>query len=249
MKVTAIKTPTLYAGDNLLGVIATSLESLPEKSVLVVTSKVVALWENAVVDVPRNRKEKQALIKKESELYTDPSSSKYDISLTIRGGVIGVDAGIDESNVSEGFVLLPADAYESARKIWQFLREQYGVAEVGVVISDSMSLPLKWGVLGRCLGHCGFGAVKSRIGETDLFDRKMTMTKVAVAEALASAAVFEMGEVAESTPLCLIEDIPHIEFSSTPLSEEEKAALYIEPVDDVYAPMLTKAPWKKGERS
>lgn len=249
MKVTAIKTPTLYASDNLLGVIATSIDSLPEKSVLVVTSKVVALWENAVVAAPRNRKEKQALIKKECDRYTDPSSSKYDISLTIRGGVIGVDAGIDESNVAEGFVLLPKDAYASAEKIWQFLREQYQLEEVGVVISDSMSLPLKWGVLGRCIGHCGFNAVKSRIGETDLFNREMTMTKVAVAEALASAAVFEMGEVAESTPLCLIQDIPHIEFSDAPLSDEEKAALYIEPEDDVYAPMLTKAPWKKGERS
>lgn len=249
MKVTALRTPTLFAGDNLLGVIKTSVASLPERSVLVVTSKVVALWENAIAPTPRNRAEKHELIKKESEFYTEPTSSKYNLSLTIRGGAIGVDAGIDESNVSEGFVLLPSDPYESAKNIWQFIRAEYALSEVGVIITDSISLPLKWGVVGRSIGHCGFEAVASRIGEEDLFGRKMTMTKIAVAEALASAAVFTMGEVAESTPLCLIEDIPHITFLDTPPSKETQAELYIAPEDDVFAPMLTKAPWKKGERS
>lgn len=249
MKVTAIVTPTLFAGDNLLGVIRTVLPRIPEKSILVVTSKVVALWENAVVPVPRNRAQKQALIKSECELYTEPTQSKYNVSLTIRDGMIGVDAGIDESNVSEGFVLLPADAFESAKKIWQFVREQYSVEEVGVIVTDSVSLPLKWGVVGRSIGHCGFEAVTSKIGEKDLFGREMTMTKIAVAEALASTAVFAMGEVAESTPLALVEEVPHILFQKQPPSAAELQGLYIDPQDDVYAPMLTKAPWKQGERN
>lgn len=248
MKVTAIKTPTLYAGDNLLGIIKTSIDSVPEKSVVVVTSKVVALWENNVVDAPRSRKEKQTLIAAQCEQYTDPTSSQYDISLTIRDGCLGIDAGIDESNVAEGFVLLPEDAYESAQNIWQFIRKEYAVSEVGVVITDSMSLPLKWGVLGRCIGHCGFEAVQNRIGETDLFNRKMIMTKVATAEALASAAVFEMGEVDESTPLALITDISHITFVNHPPTNAEIQALHIHPEDDAYAPMITSAPWKQGER-
>ena len=249
MKVTAIKTPTLYAGDNLLGVLATSIDTIPEKSVLVVTSKVVALWENAVVDIPRTKENKLALVRAESERYTDPDSSQYELSLSIRDGVIGVNAGIDESNVEEGFVLLPKDSYQSAKNIWQFVRDEYGGKDVGVIITDSVSMPLKWGVLGRCIGHCGFDAVKSRIGESDLFGREMMLCTVAVAEALASAAVFEMGEVAESTPLALVTDIPHITFKDSPPTAEEIASIFIAPEDDVFAPMITKALWKKGERT
>ena len=248
MKVSAIKTPTLYAGDNLLGIIKTSVDSIPEKSVLVVTSKVVALWENAVVDALRRKENKSALVKAECERYTDPTSSQYELALSIRDGVIGVNAGIDESNVAEGYVLLPKDSYKSAKKIWNFIREEYGVKDVGVIITDSVSMPLKWGVLGRSIGHCGFEAVKSRIGEKDLFGREMQMCTVAVAEALASAAVFAMGEVDESTPLALVTDIPHISFKQEPPTDEEIASIFIEPEDDVFAPILMKAPWKQGER-
>ena len=249
MKLTAVQTPTLSAGDDLLQVIAAAVPELPEQSVLVVTSKVVALWENATSVAVRSPEEKQRLINQESEWYTLPTSSNYAVSLTIRDGNLGVNAGIDESNVAEGFVLLPQDAYASAKRIWEFLRSHYGVAQVGVITTDSVSLPLKWGVVGRCIGHCGFKALKSRVGEEDLFKRKITMTQMAIAEGLASAAVFAMGEVAESTPLCLIESISHIEFQDRPPTTAEIAALRIDPADDVYAPLITTAPWKKGGRT
>ena len=250
MHVTAIKTPRLFVNDNLLGVISTTIpqSALSERSVLVVTSKVVALWEGAVAEIPRTKEEKHKLIHSESQLYTKPTSSKYDLMLTVRDDVLGVNAGIDESNVAEGFVLLPENSYQSAAHIWQFLRKQYGLREVGVIITDSVSMPLRWGVVGRSLGHCGFKAIKSRIGEKDLFDREITMTQMAVSQALATAAVFEMGEVAESTPLCILTEIPHIEFQDAPPSKEEIDTYKIALEDDVYAPLLMNARWQKGQK-
>ena len=249
MKITAIRTPLITAHDNLLGIIATCVPRVPERSILVVTSKVVALWEGAVAPAPRTVAEKHALVAQESDFYIDPGSSQYGLSLTIRDSNLGVNAGIDESNVAEGFVLLPENAYDSAKNIWRFIREEYQVKEVGVIISDSMSLPLKWGVIGRSLGHCGFEGLRNEIGSKDLFGRTMQMTTVAVAEAVAAAAVFQMGEVAESTPLCLVEDVSTVAFQDRPPTKDELAALTIDRKDDVFAPLLATASWRKGGRS
>ena len=97
--------------------------------------------------------------------------------LTVRDDVLGVNAGIDESNVAEGFVLLPENSYQSAAHIWQFLRKQYGLREVGVIITDSVSMPLRWGVVGRSLGHCGFKAIKEQLiaGSISLIKDKDTL--------------------------------------------------------------------------
>lgn len=248
MHVTPLKTPIITAGDDLLAHIAAALAQLQERSVLVVTSKVVALWERAVVENTSLPEQKAVLVRQQSEWYTEPTSSRYGVQLTIRDQMLGVNAGIDESNVASGFVLLPHDPFASATRIWQFLRKQYSLDEVGVIISDSMSLPLTWGVIGRSIAHCGFMALTNRIGEADLFGRPLKMTQMAVAQGLAAAAVVQMGEAAEATPLCLLEDIKHIQFTDHPPTDQERAALAIATADDVYAPLLLNAPWKPGER-
>jgi F420-0:gamma-glutamyl ligase len=166
--------------------------------------------------------------------------------ITIKDQIVAVNAGIDESNSDSTYVLLPKDAYQTAQEIWQFLKKEYRVQEVGVVITDSKTFPLKWGTIGTCLAHCGFNALNDRIGEQDLFGHTMQMTKVNVAEALAVTAVLEMGEVAESQPLCLIESINMVQFNQQPPTAQEIAELSISLEDDAYAPLLTTAAWQKG---
>lgn len=246
MLVTPIKTPRCNVHFDLLTTITEAIPTLQERSVLVVTSKVVALWEGAVVSEVRSRPEKVALIQKESQYYTPNTNSKYGVILTIRDNMLGVNAGVDESNVEDGYVLLPAQPQQSAQKLWEFVREHYGLKEVGVVITDSVSMPLLWGVVGRAIGYCGFKPLFSRIGEKDLYGREITMTQMAITQGIAAAAVLEMGEVAESTPLCVVSDITSISFLDRPPTDEELNALVIDPQDDVFAPLLQNAPWQKG---
>lgn len=245
MKVTPIKTPIVHAHDNLITVIAAALPPIvAEGTILAITSKIIALCEGAVVAKKSgSREEKHALVMQEAERYVPPQNSKYDVILTIKEQVLAVNAGIDESNADGRYVLWPQDSYATAQMVWEWMRTTYVVKNCGVIVTDSRTIPLKWGTIGTCLAHCGFQALNNRIGEKDLFGHEMQMTQVNVAEAVAVSAVFEMGEVAESTPLALITDVSAVVFTQTPPTEDEKKSLVIAPEDDVYAPVLMSAPW------
>lgn len=248
MKVTAYLTPLVYKNDDLFAILKSSLPSvLPEDSVLAVTSKIVALCEgNALPVVTGTKEEKHAIVRQEAEAYTEPSSSVYNLMLTVKHSTLSVNAGLDMSNADNQYVLLPKDPYMSASQIWQWLRQEYSVKNIGVIITDSKTFPLKWGTIGTCLGHCGFLAVRDMIGQKDLFGYEMQMTKVNIAEALATSAVLSMGEVAEQTPLSLIEVIPQIEFQDHSPTSQEIAEQHISLEDDAYAPLFKDAPWKKN---
>lgn len=247
MKVTPIKTEVVHIGDDLKKVISSALPSIPEKSVLVVTCKVIALAEGAVAERRTGEKEeKWQVVRQEAELYTEPHSSQYNMMLSIKDQIMAVNAGIDESNSDGQYVLFPKDPYLSARQIWQWLRSTYKVEHVGVLVIDSRTFPLKWGTIGTALAHCGFKALNNRIGEKDLFGHEMQMTQENMAEGLAVAANVVMGEVAECQPLAVLEDLPMIQFQDNPPTKEEIAELHIDIADDVYAPILLKADWKKG---
>jgi F420-0:gamma-glutamyl ligase len=70
-----------------------------------------------------------------------------------------------------------------------------------------------------------------------------------VRDALAAAAVLVMGEGSEQTPLALIKDLPFIAFQDRDPSPEELAAAAIALEDDLYAPLLTRAPWQRGGKA
>jgi F420-0:gamma-glutamyl ligase len=250
MKVTPIKTPIVHLGDDLEKIITENISYLPEKSVLVVTGKIISLSERAIAEkITGTKDEKWALVRQEAEFYTEATDSEYQLMLTVKDQILAVNAGIDESNADGTYVLFPKKPYESAARIWTFLREQYKISEVGVLIIDSRTFPLKWGIIGTSLAHCGFKALNNKIGELDLFGKEMQMTQENMTEGLAVAANVVMGEVAESQPFALIEDVPMVQFQDHSPTQAELQELKITLTDDAYAPILLKADWKKGGAS
>jgi len=187
------------------------------------------------------------LVKKEADLYVDSAESKYDIMLTVKNNIVAVNAGIDESNANDHFVLWPKNIQEKADDIWKFLRSHYKLKKVGVIITDSKTFPLKWGIVGTSVSFCGFKGLYDYRGKKDIFGRVLKMSQINIAEALAISAVLEMGEADEMMPLCIIKNIPKIEFQDRVPTKKELKSLLINIEDDVYAPVLTKAKWKKGE--
>jgi F420-0:gamma-glutamyl ligase len=246
MKITAIKTPIVKQNDNLLQLIVQNVKQVPEKSVLVITSKIISYSQNRLVPIEAGtREEKHELVKKEADAYLPSSHSQYDIMLAIKDGHFNANAGIDESNADGHYVLWPENLQQELNEIWKFIRNHYQVKQVGVIATDSRTWPLRWGVVGTCLAHCGFKQLADFRGKKDLFGREIKMVQLNIAEAIASAAVLEMGEVAEQTPLALVEEIQHIEFQDREPSKQELQSLKIAIEDDMYQPFLQSVPWVK----
>lgn len=247
MKISAIKTNKILPGKKtLFQVLDRYVPSLPERSVLVVTSKIIAICEGSVVRM--EDADKDDLIKQESTYYLPRDQNKYNVSLTITRNNLVATAGIDESNANGHYVLWPKNLQKSANEIRSYLKKRFKLKNVGVLISDSRTTPLRWGVTGIAIGHSGFAALNNYIGKPDIFGRMIEHTMVSVVDALAAAAVYVMGESNEQTPLAVVEDIPSITFQNRNPSDKElkKKAIALE--DDLYAALLTSVKWKKGKR-
>ena len=55
-----------------------------------------------------------------------------------------------------------------------------------------------------------------------------------------------MGEGAESTPLCVIEDVPFVKFQDRDPSEAELDEMLIPLQTDLFAPFLGAVAWQAG---
>lgn len=246
MKINAISTPIVQPGDNLLNLMKENLPPIPERSVIVVVSKILSYSQGRLVDFQGSLEEKQELIKQEADYYLPAASSRYNLILTIKNASLTVNAGVDESNANDKLVLWPENMQQEVNNIWRFLRSEFQLNQVGVIITDSRTWPMRWGVVGTCLAHCGFKQLNDHRGQPDLFGREIHFVQVNVAEALSSMAVLEMGEVAEQTPLGIITDIREITFQDREPSQEELAELQITKEDDMYGPLLTSMNWEQG---
>jgi len=104
------------------------------------------------------------------------------------GGWVAANAGIDSSNLDEGFVsLLPGDADESARRIRGELREAAGISPA-VVVADSFGRPWRMGQADIAIGCAGLAALSDWRGRRDAHGHELSATVIAVADELASAA-------------------------------------------------------------
>ncbi len=244
MRARAVQTPIIPPSErDLFGILDRHLARLPERSVVAITSKIVAICEGRVR--PLAGTDKQALIAEEADRYL-PADPRWGVSLTLKQGLLIATAGIDESNSDGWFVLWPSDAQRSAHAIRAHLAARDGLSELGVVITDSRSTPLRPGVTGVALAHSGFLALNDYVGKPDLFGRPLRMTKVNVMDGLAASAVLVMGEGSECTPLAVLDELPFVTFREGSPSAEELARLRIAPEDDLYAPLLDGVAWRTG---
>jgi len=230
MIVRPIKTRVFQEEENLFDFIASYLKKIPEKSVIVVTSKIVSLSLGRTAEI-KNKNTKEKLIHQESDFAL---RTKH-VWLTIKDGMVMSSAGIDDSNANGKLILLPPDSFKIATILRNKLRKKYKVKKLGVLITDSRTVPLRSGVVGSALGYAGFKGVKKYEGTPDIFGRIFKFSRTNVADSLATAAVLVMGEGREKQPLALITETP-IKFSDR-ISRNE---LKIDIKDDMYRPLFSK---------
>lgn len=234
MIVKPIKTRIFKEGESLPDFLFENIKKLDEGSVVVVSSKIVALAEGRVT-VFKTEKEKIEAIKKESELSFPDLKNNSKRWFTVVSGMLTTLAGIDESNGNGKSIFLPKDSFKSATSLLKKIKIHYKIKNVGVVIADSRSIPMRRGILGQAIGYAGFKGLGDYRGQKDLFGRKIKYARPNVADTLASVAVLLMGESGESKPLCVVKNAP-VKFSKAtnkkelvvPLKEDKFGNFYKE---------------------
>ena len=196
--------PEIRPGDRLAPLLADRAE-LRDGDVVVVTQKVVSKAEGRMAAVdPADPAAYAEVVERESVRVL---RRRGDLVIAeTRSGFVCANAGVDRSNVPEGFVtLLPLDADRSARRIRDGLRASPGV-DVGVIVSDTFGRPWRRGVTDVAIGCAGIAAVVDLRGAGDARGRVLQVTEVAVADEIAAAAELVMGK-SRSVPVAVVRGI------------------------------------------
>ena len=230
MKITAVKTAVFKEKQNLPAFIFKHLPRVKEGSIIAVSSKICSLWGGRTAPAARRAE----LIKSESSFALKTGLCWF----TIKDGMVMTNAGVDESNIKNKIALLPRDCYKTAARLRAALLKKYKIKNLGVILTDSMILPLRAGVIAGAVGYSGFEGVRDCRGQKDLHGRELRMTLVNAADTLAAAAALMMGEGAERSPLTLIENAP-VKFRAR-AAKLTRAEMKYPFKDDLYYPFFKK---------
>jgi coenzyme F420-0:L-glutamate ligase/coenzyme F420-1:gamma-L-glutamate ligase len=196
--------PEVSPGDDLADMIAATAE-LAAGDVVVVTQKVVSKAEGRLVPVdPSDPLSHKVHVEAEAVRVL---RRRGDLVMTeTRHGFICANAGVDLSNVAQGWAaLLPLDPDRSARWLRDGIRARTGM-EVGVIVSDTFGRTWRRGVTDVAIGTAGVAGVVDLRGTTDSLGRELTVTEVCVADELAAAAELVMGKSA-GIPVAIVRGV------------------------------------------
>lgn len=224
MRLYGLKTPIVKTGDDLVQLTLESLHAqklrLRENDVLVFTSKVVSCAEDRLVQLSEIKPSEKAkelsrrygLTPEFAHLVLAEADKIYGgvpkAVLALKSGVLAANAGVDNKNSREGYVVLwPKDLQNSAKEIRNEMQRRTG-KRVAVMIIDSGLVPFRIGTTGLALAVAGFKPIRDHRRNKDLYGKTITITRQAVADDLASAAHLMMGESAEKVPVVLVRDAP-----------------------------------------
>ncbi len=185
--------PEVHPGDDLAGLLAAAEPGLADGDVVVVTQKVVSKAEGRLVRLDPDDPRGQRRVVEDESVRVLRRRGDLVISET-RHGFVCANAGVDLSNVDEGWAaLLPEDSDRSARRLRDGLRARLGV-EVAIVVSDTFGRTWRRGLTDVAIGCAGIRAVVDLRGTTDQRGRELAVTEVCVVDEIAGAAELVMGK-------------------------------------------------------
>lgn len=212
--------PLIHAGDDLPSIICENIE-LQDRDIVIIASTVVAKAEGEIFRLDditpgkmaleiasRNGKDVrfiQAVLSRSKEVLVE----KPFMLVTTLAGHTCVNAGIDESNIENGFLIYsPENPNASALRLGQELEKLSG-KKVSVIVTDTNGRAFKIGQTGAAIGVYRIKPIKRWIGEKDLFGKILEITEEAVVDELAGAANLLMGEGGGGTPVIVIRGLDH----------------------------------------
>jgi coenzyme F420-0:L-glutamate ligase len=236
MELFGITTPIIQPEDDLIEILFSAISekglSVESQDIIVVAETVVATAQNRVrklstVSISPHAQELAERYEVDAHLVQIILEEADEILggvphvlLTIKDNTLMANAGIDRSNAPSGHVvLLPSNPTETAWQIKNELEKKTG-HELGIVIADSRTQPLRLGTVGLAVAIAGIEPIKDYRGHTDLFAYPLRITRSASADNLASAAQLLMGEADEQIPAVLIRGAP-VTFTKRRVSSNE----------------------------
>lgn len=185
--------PDIRPGDDLGAIVAAALAGMDvtEADVVVVTQKVVSKSEGRLA--PED--DRDAIVARETRRVV---ARRGDLVIAeTRHGFVCANAGVDASNVEDGFVcLLPHDPDASASALRSSIADHLGVRPA-VVITDTFGRPWRRGVVNVAIGVAGMPALVDLRGTTDHVGRPLESTVVALTDEVAAASGLVMGKAAK----------------------------------------------------
>lgn len=218
--VTGLSTGIIRSGDPFTDRIIAAAESacggVADGDILVLAETAVATAEGNVIRLDTVTPSPKALELAE-RYHMDPRTVEVVLSesdsvvggipgflLCMKQGTLLPNAGVDASNAPPGcLVPLPADPDGSAVRIKKEIFDRCH-AHTGVIVADSRTHAMRLGCSGVAIGCAGITSVIDDRGRSDLFGRKLEVTKRATGDNIASAAELVMGEADECTPAALV---------------------------------------------
>jgi coenzyme F420-0:L-glutamate ligase/coenzyme F420-1:gamma-L-glutamate ligase len=190
-------------GDDLAAIVADALAPLTptDDDVVIVTQKVVSKAEGRLVPAAGRdaaiADETRRLVARRGDL----------VIVETRHGLVCANAGIDASNVEDGFVcLLPEDPDASAAALREGLARRLGVRPA-VVVTDTFGRPWRTGVVNVAIGVAGLPPLVDLRGTPDHRGRPLEATVVALADELAAASGLVIGKP-DLVPVALVRGLP-----------------------------------------
>jgi F420-0:gamma-glutamyl ligase len=215
MEFVPLSTGVFTKGEDFFAFFCTEKEkntlSLSEYSVVVISSKIVALSQNRVSDEPLN-----ALIQKHSQKIIAQTG---DFFLTRAHNIIIPNAGIDSSNAPKGTkILWPENPQGFADTFREKLQKKFGVSNLGVIISDSRITPARKGTTGLALAWSGIAGVFDERGKNDIYGKPLSVSTINIADNAVSGSEILMGQSNAQVPFVVIKNFPEKFFTDTPQS-------------------------------
>jgi len=213
--------PLVEPGQDLSELIAEALVTnnmtLLDDDIVVIAQKVVSKAEDRVIDLADVSPSDDA-IRLGGETDKDPALVQLILDesnevirqengvliVEHRLGFVMANAGIDQSNASDGqAILLPKDPDASAARLAAAFGKLSG-RRIGVIVIDSIGRAWRNGTVGQALGVAGLKSLVDLRGTPDLFDRPMQVSEVGLADEIAAGASALMGQCDEAKPVVIV---------------------------------------------
>jgi coenzyme F420-0:L-glutamate ligase/coenzyme F420-1:gamma-L-glutamate ligase len=219
--------PLVQKGDDVAYEIvkAAKEEGIPlaNHDVIVIAQKVISKAEGRVVDLKtvtpsakaetiaktssKDPRHVEAILRETAKIIRMKAAH---LIMQTRHGFVCANAGVDRSNVEteDSVVMLPTDPDRSAREIRRKIKELTG-ADVGVIISDTFGRAWRIGQVNVAIGVDGLRPIIDYRGSKDMFGYVLSVTQMAVADELASAAELVMKK-SDGIPVVVIKGADYV---------------------------------------
>jgi len=213
--------PLIKKGDDLGAIIFDAAQRqgirLEEGDIVVVTQKIVSKSEGRIIDlnqiVPspfalriakragRDPRQVEVILRESKRIV---KMQDQHLIVETRHGFVCANGGVDKSNIegAECVSILPVDPDESARRIRATIQRLCGV-DVAVIISDTFGRPWRIGHVNVAIGVSGMKPIIDYRGLRDMFNYVLTVTVMAVADEIASAAELVMNK-SDGVPVAIV---------------------------------------------